>query len=50
MSDKIKVKLETDTVEEMIAALRAKADMLESGGDPNGEPDIEPQHGGGGGP
>lgn len=44
--DKIKVKLETDTVEEMIAALRAEADRLEAGGDPV----IEPQHGGGGGP
>ena len=46
MADKIKVKLETETVEEMIAALRAKADELEAGD----VPDVEPQGGGGGGP
>ena len=46
MSTKLKVKIEADTVEEMIAALRAEADRLESGG----EPDVEPQGGDGGGP
>ena len=46
MPDKIKVKLETETVEEMVAALRAKADELEAGG----EPDVGTQGGDGGGP
>ena len=46
MADKIKVKLETDTVEEMIAALRAEADRLEAGGDP----DVVIQGGDDGGP
>ena len=46
MATKIKVKLEADTVEEMIAALRAEADRLEAGGDP----DVGTQGGDGGGP
>ena len=44
MADKIKVKLEADTVEEMIAALRAEADRLEAGGDQ----DVGTQWGGDG--
>ena len=46
MADKIKVKLEADTVDEMVAALRAEADRLEAGGGP----DVVTQGGGGGGP